>query len=84
MIVPAGAGVGSAIGFLRAPVAFEVVRSDQTRAARVRSRARPTRLLADDARGGRAPWCEPALRRGEPMLRVQTRLADLRYVGPGP
>jgi N-methylhydantoinase A len=28
VVVPAGAGVGSAIGFLRAPVAFEVVRSD--------------------------------------------------------
>ena len=28
VMVPAGAGVGSAIGFLRAPVAFEVVRSD--------------------------------------------------------
>ena len=29
VIVPAGAGVGSAIGFLRAPLAYEVVRSRQ-------------------------------------------------------
>ena len=27
VLVPAGAGVGSAIGFLRAPVGYEVVRS---------------------------------------------------------
>ena len=27
MLVPSGAGVGSAIGFLRAPVGYEVVRS---------------------------------------------------------
>ena len=27
VIIPAGAGVGSAIGFLRAPISYEVVRS---------------------------------------------------------
>ncbi|MFM7053353.1 MAG: hydantoinase/oxoprolinase family protein, partial [Bacteroidota bacterium] len=31
VLVPAGAGVGSAIGFLQAPMAFEVVRSAQGR-----------------------------------------------------
>ena len=34
ILVPSGAGVGSAIGFLRAPVAYEVVRSLYTRFAR--------------------------------------------------
>jgi N-methylhydantoinase A len=33
MLVPSGAGVGSAIGFLRAPVAYEVVKSLYTRFA---------------------------------------------------
>ena len=31
VLVPRGAGVGSAIGFLRAPMAFEVVRSSHGR-----------------------------------------------------
>jgi N-methylhydantoinase A len=30
-VVPTGAGVGSAVGFLRAPVAYEIVRSDHQR-----------------------------------------------------
>jgi N-methylhydantoinase A len=30
VIIPAGAGVGSAIGFLRAPISFEVVHSDNS------------------------------------------------------
>jgi N-methylhydantoinase A len=35
LIVPRGAGVGSAVGFLRAPVAYEVVRSTFTRISRI-------------------------------------------------
>ncbi|MGB0751936.1 MAG: hydantoinase/oxoprolinase family protein, partial [Gammaproteobacteria bacterium] len=31
VVVPRGAGVGSAIGFLRAPIAFEVVKSRYAR-----------------------------------------------------
>ncbi len=34
VVIPAGAGVGSAIGFLRAPIAFEVVRSDNSTLSR--------------------------------------------------
>ncbi|MDB5531076.1 MAG: Hydantoin utilization protein [Devosia sp.] len=35
LIVPRGAGVGSAVGFLRAPVAYEVVRSTFTRISQI-------------------------------------------------
>ena len=48
VIVPQGAGVGSAIGFLLAPIKFEVVRSDVTRLSSL-SESRVV-ALADDMR----------------------------------
>ena len=83
VLVPAGAGVGSAIGFLRAPVAYEVVRSDP---GRLRSAGPATiaRRLAEMEARARAVVA-PAARAGgvdEAGLRVE-RLAELRYEGQG-
>jgi N-methylhydantoinase A len=83
VLVPAGAGVGSAIGFLRAPMAYEVVRS---RLGRLRGTATAAidALLAEMETQARAV-VEPAARgAGQPVheLSVQ-RLAELRYQGQG-
>ena len=78
VIVPAGAGVGSAIGFLRAPISFEVVRSDHAVLQGCDPGAIDARLAAmrEQAlavvRGAAA---------GAPLL--ETRLAGLRYAGQG-
>jgi len=78
VLVPVGAGVGSAIGFLRAPIAYEVVRSWRVRLAGF-DLGEGNRLLAglrDEAHrvvttgAGKAPLNE-------------TRLVDVRYVGQG-
>jgi N-methylhydantoinase A len=78
VIVPANAGVGSAIGFLRAPVAYEVVHS------------RYMKLSAFDAAGASAlvdrlaaearAVVEPGAG-GRPV--AETRGAFMRYVGQG-
>jgi N-methylhydantoinase A len=78
VLVPTGAGVGSAIGFLRAPVAYELVRSlyqrlssfDVTAVNRLLSEMsdEATRLVAAGSKG--APTKE-------------TRTAFMRYVGQG-
>jgi N-methylhydantoinase A len=78
VMVPAGAGVGSAIGFLRAPVAFEVVRSDLSVLSKMDPLVVEARLQAMHA---------------EALAVVQTasagaalhvlRLAELRYAGQG-
>ena len=56
VLVPSNAGVGSAVGFLRAPIAFEIVRSRLQRldAFRCRRRQRPVRGDAGRGRGDRA------------------------------
>ena len=46
IIVPPGAGVGSAIGFLRAPVGYEVVRSQYARLGRFDAAAADALLAA--------------------------------------
>ncbi|MCB1377200.1 MAG: hydantoinase/oxoprolinase family protein [Alphaproteobacteria bacterium] len=78
IIIPKGAGVGSAIGFLRAPVAYEITRSavlslEDFDAARVNA------LLEAMTRDARAV-VEPAL--GGAKAGVQI-IADCRYVGQG-
>ena len=78
VIVPGDAGVGSAIGFLHAPVSYEVVRS------------RYTRLSAFDADSINAMFAamrreaEDIVRLGAPRGElVETRIGYMRYVGQG-
>jgi len=78
VIVPPNAGVGSAIGFLRAPIAFEVVRSrymrlsafDAAAANAIIAEMRAEALEVVRAGAGSAPLIEP-------------RSAFMRYVGQG-
>lgn len=78
VVVPAGAGVGSAIGFLRAPVSFEVVRSDhQTLSACDEIAAQ--RRLDEMARQARMV-VEPAAAQLPLLTR---RGVELRYEGQG-
>ncbi|MEQ1805525.1 MAG: hydantoinase/oxoprolinase family protein, partial [Burkholderiaceae bacterium] len=83
VLVPAGAGVGSAIGFLRAPIAFEVVRSDPGRTSDAPLRAVNERLdaMEHEARHVVMPAAR-AVGLDAAALRVE-RLAEMRYVGQG-
>jgi N-methylhydantoinase A len=78
MLVPSGAGVGSAIGFLRAPVAYEVVKSLYQRFATFNVLAVNALLagMANEAAGvvAKAAFDAPT---------TQTRIAFMRYVGQG-
>jgi N-methylhydantoinase A len=78
IVVPKGAGVGSAIGFLRAPVAYEITRSAVVSLESFNG-ARVNRLLEQMTRDARAV-VEPALGGTKAMVRI---IADCRYVGQG-
>ncbi len=78
VLVPAGAGVGSAIGFLRAPVGYEVVRSLYQRFSTFDLDA-VNALLA--AMAAEAEGVVAAGSFGAPTR--QTRTAYMRYVGQG-
>ena len=78
MLVPSGAGVGSAIGFLRAPVAYEVVRSLYQRFGSF-DVAGVNALLADMS--AEAARVVAAGSFGAPTS--ETRTAYMRYVGQG-
>jgi N-methylhydantoinase A len=78
IIVPAGAGVGSAIGFLKAPTAFELVRSRFMRLDAFDGAA-ATALLDDMGREARG-LAEPAAA-GRPL--AESRTAYMRYTGQG-
>jgi N-methylhydantoinase A len=78
MLVPSGAGVGSAIGFLRAPVAYEVVRSLYQRFRGFDLNA--VNALLAEMRAEAARVVE-AGSFGAPL--VEHRLAFMRYVGQG-
>ncbi|MBV8458946.1 MAG: hydantoinase/oxoprolinase family protein, partial [Acetobacteraceae bacterium] len=78
VLVPSGAGVGSAIGFLRAPVAYEVVRSLYQRFSTFDLDA-VNALLA-----GMSAEAAAVVRQGSfgaPM--TESRIAYMRYVGQG-
>lgn len=78
VLVPSGAGVGSAIGFLRAPVGYEVVRSLYQRFSSFDVDA-VNALLADMAAEARA-----IVGQGSFGAEVEeSRLAFMRYVGQG-
>ena len=78
IIVPMGAGVGSAIGFLRAPIAYEVTRSAAVSLDAFNAKTVNALLqhMTSDARA----VVEPAL--GKTRATVQV-IADCRYVGQG-
>jgi N-methylhydantoinase A len=78
VLVPSGAGVGSAIGFLRAPVGYEVVRSLYQR-FRSFDVAAVNGLLDDMVREAEAVVAAGSF--GAPT--TQTRIAFMRYVGQG-
>jgi N-methylhydantoinase A len=78
VVVPAGAGVGSAIGFLRAPISFELVRSDLAVLRSVDPAAVQARL--DAMRDAALEVVRPAAA-GTALHEV--RLAELRYAGQG-
>lgn len=78
VLVPSGAGVGSAIGFLRAPVGYEVVRSLYQRLSSF-DVAAVNDLLEDMSEEAEAAVVKGSF--GAPTL--ETRIAYMRYVGQG-
>ena len=78
VIVPSNAGVGSAVGFLAAPISYELVRSRHARLDEFDSEA-VSDLLQDIASEARA-LVEPGAR-GAPVR--ERRIAFMRYVGQG-
>ncbi|MEJ0074180.1 MAG: hydantoinase/oxoprolinase family protein [Alphaproteobacteria bacterium] len=78
VLVPPNAGVGSAVGFLVAPISYELVKSRHMRLDNFDS-AGASALLAGMARDARA-LVEPGAR-GAPV--TERRLAYMRYVGQG-
>jgi N-methylhydantoinase A len=78
VLVPSGAGVGSAIGFLRAPVAYEVVKSLYQRFSRFDVRAVNALLVAMSAEAAAVVALGAAGRETE-----EHRIAYMRYVGQG-
>ncbi len=78
VLVPSGAGVGSAIGFLRAPVAYEVVKSLYQRFSRFDVAAVNALLSAMSAEAAEVVAVGAAGRETE-----EHRIAYMRYVGQG-
>ncbi|HYZ34602.1 MAG TPA: hydantoinase/oxoprolinase family protein [Crenalkalicoccus sp.] len=78
ILVPSGAGVGSAIGFLRAPVAYEVVRSLYQRFASF-DLAAVNALLAEMVEEAAAVVAQGSFG----ATTAESRLAYMRYVGQG-
>jgi N-methylhydantoinase A len=78
VIVPPNAGVGSAVGFLAAPISYELIKSRHMRLDAFDS-AGASSLLAEMSKDARA-LVEPGAR-GAPTY--ERRLAYMRYVGQG-
>ena len=78
IIVPKGAGVGSAIGFLRAPVAYEITRSAMV-SLEAFDAGRVNKLL-DQMTGDARAVVEPVLAGASATVQI---IADCRYVGQG-
>ena len=78
VVIPVGASVGSAIGFLRAPVAFEVVRSLRVALSRFDA-AQVNGLLQ-----GSAARATEVVRKAVPQGALSVRrVVDARYIGQG-
>jgi N-methylhydantoinase A len=78
ILIPTGAGVGSAIGFLLATVAYEVVRSRQQKLASL-DHSLVNRLMDEM----RAEALDVVRQGSEASELVETRQAYMRYVGQG-
>lgn len=78
VMIPPNAGVGSAVGFLRAPIAFEVVQSRHQLIAELET-DEVSAMLAGMAAEARALVGHGA--RGAPV--TEQRVAFIRYVGQG-
>jgi N-methylhydantoinase A len=78
VIVPTGAGVGSAIGFLRAPIAYEVVRSRYQRLSNFDIEA--VNAALEEMRSEAYAIVEPAAAGAE---LAEIRTAYMRYLGQG-
>jgi N-methylhydantoinase A len=78
VVVPEGASVGSAIGFLRAPVSFQVVRSH--RATLSGFDAGVVNELLDHCAATAADVVRRAVPEGDLTIR---RVVDVRYIGQG-
>jgi N-methylhydantoinase A len=78
IIVPTGAGVGSAVGFLRAPVAYEVVRSAYQRLSTFDVEA-TNRTIGEMRAEAAAVVRQAAL--GATL--IEKRIAFMRYFGQG-
>jgi N-methylhydantoinase A len=78
VVVPEGASVGSAIGFLRAPVSFQVVRSHRATLSGFDAG------IVNDLLDGCAATAAGVVRRAVPDgdLAVR-RVVDMRYIGQG-
>jgi N-methylhydantoinase A len=78
VLVPSNAGVGSAIGFLRAPISYEIVRSHLQRLDAFDAEA------ANALFAGMRAEAEPIVRRGAGEAPLsETRSAFMRYRGQG-
>ena len=78
-MVPSGAGVGSAVGFLMAPVAYEVVRSRYVQLDAKFDPAYVNKLFAEMQDEAAA-----VVKAGAPQAKlVVARTADMRYRGQG-
>jgi N-methylhydantoinase A len=78
VLIPANAGVGSAVGLLRAPVAYEIVRGRMMRGSEFDASA-ANRLLAE-----MRAEAEAVVRRGAPDTELhEQRSAFMRYRGQG-
>lgn len=79
IMIPPGAGVGSALGFLMAPVAYEVARSRY-----VRLDASFDPAVVNTLFGEMRAEAEGVVRAAEPEAALtETRTADMRYRGQG-
>jgi N-methylhydantoinase A len=78
IVVPVGAGVGSAIGFLQAPISFEITKSSAQNLDAFDATA-VNALLQSMARDA-TKVVAPALGHRKPKLSI---VADCRYVGQG-
>ncbi|MBL4875955.1 MAG: hydantoinase/oxoprolinase family protein [Cohaesibacteraceae bacterium] len=78
VIIPPGAGVGSAIGFLKAPIAYEVTRS--VRVSLDGFDPGRANILLDQMHRESASIVIPALNGQQAVF---SRIVDMRYIGQG-